>query len=935
MSFYKEVPGRQTTIESTLKFDTAPTAGSTNPVTSDGVKSAIDGAVGDASEALQEQIDEIAEKAGSGYIPKGEASVATLNGLSGQENGWLYTMTDSGTLTDGSLAVVAGDTVAWDEANSVWYKAMDYAPRQYGTNEVHNLPTSITAFRTGDVIPVDGPSGTAKMAKDDLLRETAQNALINNLAPVFDPNKTADASGYAYHPDEFVIYEGALKRFTADHVGAWNNSHAENASVISLLNAFIIKNRSIIRNKFEMYSRGNGSFYQSDKDGFATDSGFGENDMVPSTLYEWLLADKFIFEAFCLNKFYFSYGSWASPYDPYKNDNAVKWRLRSNFFYTGEFGSKLHIKYSSSVGLAFVFFYKLGENGKLQYAEKFLQFSMNAQVTEVDLEPGYIVSAVFGVPNQVEIPATDVNSVSLDLEYFSKDFMLEVFPCIYEWEQGGISGTGAELAVANRIRTRNFYECLSSSVDLDFQNPTTYTLRVIKYDSSKTFVTYADYTTPQKNVAVTQGGFLRFVLFKKDDANLSIDSWKNALVYVIGVSGSFGTFTKKPLYEESIIQKNFILFEKTSFICEWEQGAINASTGSDLNISPYTETRIRTRSGEFYECLSSSVDLDFQNASTYTIRVFVYDSDKIFTGSWYDCTAPQKNVSVTQGYFLRFVLFRKDGANISVSESENALVCVSGISDQYSSTIFTKPLYSQVFKLKGKKVAFIGDSITAGAGSSSGGDYVNQVSVIAGCTSVNLGVNGTCIANNTKNGLGSSRFVTRATSTNLSDVDLVVVFGGTNDLSYDSKAIGDHFAETTITASGNIGTKQLGPITDTDTFAGALHDLITTIQGVVTQGTPILFVTPLHRNNNVATNPNSYQCNSNGDFMIDFVNAIKDICGFYAIPVLDLYADGEINPLVTNYSYLFSDGLHPNNKGHRVIAERIVDFVENNISFIS
>lgn len=37
MSFYKEVPGRLTTLESTLKFDTEPKAGSTNPVTSDGV----------------------------------------------------------------------------------------------------------------------------------------------------------------------------------------------------------------------------------------------------------------------------------------------------------------------------------------------------------------------------------------------------------------------------------------------------------------------------------------------------------------------------------------------------------------------------------------------------------------------------------------------------------------------------------------------------------------------------------------------------------------------------------------------------------------------------------------------------------------------------------------------------------------------------------
>lgn len=40
---------------------------------------------------------------------------------------------------------------------------------------IKDWATSITAFRTGDVIPVDGPSGTAKMTKDDLLRATAEN----------------------------------------------------------------------------------------------------------------------------------------------------------------------------------------------------------------------------------------------------------------------------------------------------------------------------------------------------------------------------------------------------------------------------------------------------------------------------------------------------------------------------------------------------------------------------------------------------------------------------------------------------------------------------------------------------------------------------------------------------------------------------------------
>lgn len=40
---------------------------------------------------------------------------------------------------------------------------------------IKDWATSITSFRTGDVIPVDGPDGTAKMSKDDLLRVTAEN----------------------------------------------------------------------------------------------------------------------------------------------------------------------------------------------------------------------------------------------------------------------------------------------------------------------------------------------------------------------------------------------------------------------------------------------------------------------------------------------------------------------------------------------------------------------------------------------------------------------------------------------------------------------------------------------------------------------------------------------------------------------------------------
>ena len=48
------------------------------------------------------------------------------------------------------------------------------------------------------------------------------------------------------------------------------------------------------------------------------------------------------------------------------------------------------------------------------------------------------------------------------------------------------------------------------------------------------------------------------------------------------------------------------------------------------------------------------------------------------------------------------------------------------------------------------------------------------------------------------------------------------------------------------------------------------------------------------------------------------------------IPLLDFYNDLGINPNndEDNKSY-FADGLHPNDKGHSLIADKIISFLEN------
>ena len=70
---------------------------------------------------------------------------------------------------------------------------------------IKDWATTITAFRTGDVIPVDGPSGTAKMSKDDLLRVTAENAVdsgvVASTEAVGNYHPNFELGGIYFNPD--------------------------------------------------------------------------------------------------------------------------------------------------------------------------------------------------------------------------------------------------------------------------------------------------------------------------------------------------------------------------------------------------------------------------------------------------------------------------------------------------------------------------------------------------------------------------------------------------------------------------------------------------------------------------------------------------------------------------------------------------------------
>ena len=219
-------------------------------------------------------------------------------------------------------------------------------------------------------------------------------------------------------------------------------------------------------------------------------------------------------------------------------------------------------------------------------------------------------------------------------------------------------------------------------------------------------------------------------------------------------------------------------------------------------------------------------------------------------------------------------------------------------------------------ELKGKKINFLGDSITEGHGTSDWATkpYHQLLKVNAGLAEArNYGIGGTKIARLpviTDNPFDQD-FNLRALKMD-TDADAIVVFGGTNDFGH--------------------GTIPMGEMSDRDphTFYGGLHTLCQFLIKTYIDK-PIVFMTPLHRlnemldyNNRVADN------NPCARPLVDFVRAIKEVCEFYSIPVLVLYGAGGMYAQLWCWCERYMpDGLHPNDAGHTLIANKLQKFLES------
>lgn len=210
-------------------------------------------------------------------------------------------------------------------------------------------------------------------------------------------------------------------------------------------------------------------------------------------------------------------------------------------------------------------------------------------------------------------------------------------------------------------------------------------------------------------------------------------------------------------------------------------------------------------------------------------------------------------------------------------------------------------------ELKNKVINFLGDSITEGVGTSNpNARFVHLIEYREGLKRANnYGISGTRLArqkNPNPNDRFDLDFCMRCEEMD-TEADINVVFGGTNDYGHGDAPIGTPDDRTP------------------ETYWGACHYLCRTLLERYPRAVSVI-CTPLHRL--YEETPSA----GNGQPLSVYVDILKTVAAYYAIPVLDLWSMSGMQPAVPVIQETYMpDGLHPNDAGNVLLADRISAFL--------
>lgn len=235
------------------------------------------------------------------------------------------------------------------------------------------------------------------------------------------------------------------------------------------------------------------------------------------------------------------------------------------------------------------------------------------------------------------------------------------------------------------------------------------------------------------------------------------------------------------------------------------------------------------------------------------------------------------------------------------------------ISTQTDILVNGKSIKNHHSKIKnGQKVGILGDSITAGVGTTR--VYHSWLKDILGYTAVeNYGIAGSSITKKTgsfPNWDTFESFSERFDSQMANDLDEIIVFGGVNDW---------------------ISDRPIGKFGDTDktTFYGACDSLFKGLRSKYL-GKNIYIFGPMQNDwtKRTANEGSIDGRNRSGLFLEQYSEAMKQVAKKYAIPFCDMYHE-MFYPFTEGFTQKYMpDNLHPNEAGHELVANKMANFIK-------
>lgn len=228
---------------------------------------------------------------------------------------------------------------------------------------------------------------------------------------------------------------------------------------------------------------------------------------------------------------------------------------------------------------------------------------------------------------------------------------------------------------------------------------------------------------------------------------------------------------------------------------------------------------------------------------------------------------------------------------------------------------------------KGKKVAFLGDSITDKKRIGTQKCYHEFLAEWLGIEPVVLGINGNRMD-------GVLRQAERLKELVGDDVDAIFIFAGTNDYN-GSVPLGEWYTldvkETTVGGPVQEVRRHRTFCMTSETFRGRINKVMDYLKTNFPTK-QVIMLTPLHRGfarfSDKNIQPPEEYANRNGNFVDEYVQAVKEAANVWAVPVIDLNALSGLYPTNPAHRQYFAEStdprrpdlLHPNAEGHRRMA---------------